>query len=256
MEQRLVCDTVRDLLPMYIEHMTSGASNESIEEHMGNCAECRAVLEQMKQPISVETAPEVKDFKKFLNKSKWNLFYWIMGVAAIIAIVTCFIVNLATERKLSWFYIVSVSLITAYLPAYVFIVSSKRKFVKALAVLSICVVALVGTVQMVLHYLMNIGEIWFWEIGLPVMALWLAIVWIGVASNVLFHANAVIALAIITFLAALGNILTDFIVGNYQEIDDLYIRYTFEGLGDIIIAAILLIIGCIIQIRKNRKTEG
>ena len=39
MEQRLVCDTVRDLLPMYIDHMTSEASNESITSHMADCGE-------------------------------------------------------------------------------------------------------------------------------------------------------------------------------------------------------------------------
>ena len=87
MEQRLVCDTVRDLLPMYIDHMTSEASNESITSHMADCGECRAVMEQMKQPVRVETAPEVKEFKKFMKKSKMSLFYWIMGAAAVIAVV-------------------------------------------------------------------------------------------------------------------------------------------------------------------------
>ena len=45
MEQRLVCDTVRDLLPMYIDHMTSEASNESIEEHVEGCQGCRDASE-------------------------------------------------------------------------------------------------------------------------------------------------------------------------------------------------------------------
>ena len=67
MEQKLVCDTVRDLLPMYIDHMTSEVSNESIEEHISDCGECRTVLEQMRKPVAVETAPEIKEFKKFLK---------------------------------------------------------------------------------------------------------------------------------------------------------------------------------------------
>lgn len=79
MEQRLVCDTVKDLLPMYIDNMTSVASNESIEEHIKGCEGCRAVLEQMKQPLAAETAPDVKEFKRFLKKSKLSLLYWIMG---------------------------------------------------------------------------------------------------------------------------------------------------------------------------------
>ena len=53
MEQRLVCDTVKDLLPMYIDNMTSETSNKSIEEHINTCGECRSVLEQMRKPVEV-----------------------------------------------------------------------------------------------------------------------------------------------------------------------------------------------------------
>ena len=69
MEQRLVCDTVRDLLPMYIDQMTSDITNRSMEEHIESCGECRAVMEKMKLPVQAETAPEVKEFKKFLRES-------------------------------------------------------------------------------------------------------------------------------------------------------------------------------------------
>ena len=43
MGQRLECDTVRDLLPMYIDHMTSDISNALIEEHISGCEECGKV---------------------------------------------------------------------------------------------------------------------------------------------------------------------------------------------------------------------
>ena len=158
MEQRLVCDTVRDLLPMYIEQMTSEASNESIKQHMQDCGECKAILEQMQHPVRTETAPEISDFKKFMKKSKMRLFYWIMGAAAAIAVITCFIVNLAIDKRLTWFYIVCAGIMTAYLPAYACIISKKHKFGKMLAVLSVCTVGLVGVVQAVLYYLMGIGR--------------------------------------------------------------------------------------------------
>lgn len=256
MEQRLVCDTVRDLLPMYIDQMTSDVTNRSMEEHMESCGECRAVMEQMKQPVQAETAPEVRDFKKFLNDSKkrMRLFYWFMGAAALIAVLTCFIVNLATEKGLSWFYIVCMGIGVAYLPAYVFIVSRKYKFEKALAVLSVCVIGLVGTVQIVLHDLMGIGEVWFWNIGLPVTSYWLTVVWMGVFFRILFHCNWFAVLAAIAFLAIPGNYFTNRLVGNYEGIDDFFKNFISNGLGNLLLAVFLLI--CADWWRRKRRNGG
>lgn len=256
MEQRLVCDTVRDLLPMYIDHMTSEASNESIEGHMENCQECRDALEQMRSPVRVEAAPEVKDFRKFLKKSKMSLLYWMAGAAALIAIVACFIVNLAVDQRLSWFYIVGIGIVTAYLPAYVWITASKHRFVKGLAVLSICVFLVVGTVQIVLYYLMGIGEMWFWEIGLPVTVLWLVIVWAGVAFHGCFHTNALISLSVITFLAVPGNYLTQCLTGDCQGIHSLDIGSIADGMGNGLAAVLLLLAGLAWQRRKGKKEDG
>lgn len=256
MEQRLVCDTVRDLLPMYIDHMTSEASNRSIEGHMENCRECRETLEQMRRPVGVEAAPEVKEFKKFIKKSGMSLFYRIMGAAAIIAAVTCFIVNLAIDQRLSWFYIVCTGIVTAYLPVYVWIVAPKRRFAAALAALSVCVVVLVGTVQIVLHDLMGIGGIWFREIGLPVMILWLGIVWIGAACYECLHMNVLISLAVVSFLSVPGNCLTHMLTGDYVNIQDAYDRFIYDGLGNGLLAAALLTAGIIVRIRKGKKEDG
>lgn len=255
MEQRLVCDTVRDLLPMYIDHMTSEASNESITSHMADCGECRAVMEQMKQPVRVETAPEVKEFKKFMKKSKMSLLYWIMGAAAVIAVVTCFIVNLAIDKRLSWFYIVCAGILTAYAPAYVCIVSQKNRMEKALAVLSICTVLVIGVVQMVLYYQMGIGGLWFWDMGLPVTALWLLIVWIGAASHMLFRVNLFISIAIIAFLAVPGNVATHLLIGDYRGMEDIYANYMLDGMGNIIAAFAFLFIGIAFRARKGKKLE-
>ena len=47
------------------------------------------------------------------NKLKKVLF-WILNIAYITAILTCFIVNLAVDHTLSWFFIVLASIIVAY----------------------------------------------------------------------------------------------------------------------------------------------
>lgn len=256
MEQRLVCDTVRDLLPMYIDHMTSEASNESIEGHMESCRECRDVLEQMRRPVNVDAAPEVKEFRKFLKKSKMSLLYGIAGAAALIAVITCFIVNLAVDQRLSWFYIVGAGIITAYVPAYVWIAASGHRFIKALAALSACTLLLVGTVQIVLYYLMDIGGMWFWEIGLPVTMLWLAIVWTGVAFHGCFHMNALVSLAVITFLAVPGEYFTKWLTGDCRKIPVWDSGLIADGLANGMAAVLLLLAGIILEIRKRKRRDG
>ena len=256
MEQRLVCDTVRDLLPMYIDHMTSDVSNESIEEHIGRCSECRTVLEQMREPVTAETAPEITDFKKFLKKSKMSIFYWIMGAAAAIAVLTCFIVNLAVEKRLSWFYIVLAGIATGYLPVYVAVSGQEHRILKMLAVLNVCVFGLLGVIQLVIYYQMGIGEIWFWKIGVPVAALWSVIVWAAVAVRVKLHGSILTAAAVLAVLAVFGNYMTNVIGGYYNGWEDYAADFVSNGLGNVVAAVVLLVIDFAVYIRKGKNRYG
>ncbi len=65
------CEIVKDLLPSYIDGLTSAESNSEIETHLETCEECKETLEQMKTEISVENVElnkeNIKPFKK-LNK--------------------------------------------------------------------------------------------------------------------------------------------------------------------------------------------
>lgn len=251
MEQKLVCDTVNDLLPIYIEHMTSETSNKSIEDHLEECDECKNVLEKMRQPVYVETAPEVINFKKFYIKSRMKIFYWIMGIAAVLAVLTCFIVNLAIDKRLTWFYIVTMGIFTAYLPTCVLIISKKYKFIKSLLALNGCSVVLLGIIQIVLNSLMNLGGIWFWDTALPICVIWSGVVWIGVGCYTLLHLNISISLAIITILTVPGNFLTNLIAGEEQN----PIINIINGLGTFGIALVFFIIGILIHLSKKNNLE-
>ncbi len=255
MEQRLVCDTVRDLLPMYIDHMTSDASNESIEEHIGGCRECEMVLKQMQEPVFVEPAPEVEDFKKFLKKSRMGLFYWVMGAAAVIAIVTCFIVNLAVEGRLSWFYIVIVSIVTGYLPVYLVISGQKHRVLKMLACLNLCVFFLIGVIQLTLYYEMGIGDIWFWKYGAPIAALWSVILWFTVLVRVKFHATLLTSFVVFLWLAVAGNFLTNMLCGHYTGVGDYMTRFLTDGFGNVATAVAFLLLDFIVYCKKKGKVE-
>lgn len=65
------CEIIKDLLPSYVDSLTSDESNFEIEEHLKNCSDCAQVYEQMKADIKtkpvVYNKEKIKPFKK-LNK--------------------------------------------------------------------------------------------------------------------------------------------------------------------------------------------
>lgn len=252
MEQKLVCDTVKDLLPLYVDGLTSEASNQSINAHLNECGDCRTALAQMTEQLEVEAAPEVENFKKYLNKSKLSIFYWVMGIVAIIAVITCIIVNIAVELRLSWSLIVLGGIITAYLPAYVAIEAENHKFIKAVAALNGCVFGLLLLIQAVVYGVMGIGSIWIWRIGLPIVLLWSAVVWLSILCHVCFKLNPLIALSVLCFLAVPGNAVTNWIAGEYHSIADFTDNFVSNGLGDVMMGVVFLVIGLILQIKKQK----
>ncbi|MCG8484745.1 MAG: zf-HC2 domain-containing protein [Clostridia bacterium] len=66
------CEIIKDLLPSYIDGLTSAESNFEIEKHLKDCSQCQVFLEQMKADVNVEDTEynkeEIKPFKKFNKK--------------------------------------------------------------------------------------------------------------------------------------------------------------------------------------------
>lgn len=55
------CGVIRDLLPSYIDRLTSQDSNEIIEEHMQNCKACREFYKEMSDQEFEPVAADVTD---------------------------------------------------------------------------------------------------------------------------------------------------------------------------------------------------
>ena len=69
---KIECDIVRDLLPLYVEQMSSEASNRVIEEHLAECEQCKIMYQEMKSPdlhIRYDRAP-AESFNKYVKKEK------------------------------------------------------------------------------------------------------------------------------------------------------------------------------------------
>jgi len=70
-DNRISCEVIQDLMPTYVDGLASSATAAMIEEHVAECAECRAMLESMKEG-TVPQAEAERDAKEidFLRKSK------------------------------------------------------------------------------------------------------------------------------------------------------------------------------------------
>jgi hypothetical protein len=71
------CEIIKDLLPSYIDELTSDESNKEIENHIRACSKCKSELDNMKQDINIEmlesNKKDIQPLKKF-NKKYMNIF--------------------------------------------------------------------------------------------------------------------------------------------------------------------------------------
>ena len=89
------CKIIQDLLPNYIDKLTTEESNIYLEEHLKQCEECRKNLEDMEKELKLDTdkkdGKKVKYMKKFSNK---------MRILKLILFVILIIFLISTGRKM------------------------------------------------------------------------------------------------------------------------------------------------------------
>ena len=88
---KLDCEVIRDLLPLYAEHMASPASTALVEEHLQECEACRAELEQMQLPVPVQPEPQpdapLKNIRSSLNRRRLRTMLCSFAAALALAAV-------------------------------------------------------------------------------------------------------------------------------------------------------------------------
>lgn len=94
------CKLIQDLLPNYIEKLTSSESNKIIEEHLEECKECKKIYEKMK--VDFENNHENNDVEvNYAKKVKANLKVLNFILIVIVVAVLVFVGNIV--RKYSIF---------------------------------------------------------------------------------------------------------------------------------------------------------
>ena len=86
------CEIIRDLLPLYIDGLTSKESNQEIEKHLKNCEECQKYYQEMTGDIdnfSVITNEEIEDvnlIKKIKKKNRKKALGIFVGAFVLLGV--------------------------------------------------------------------------------------------------------------------------------------------------------------------------
>lgn len=80
------CEIIQDLLPLYVEEMTSDASSKLVEEHLRHCSSCSAALRAMKKQISVPQCNlrPLARIRQDINKKRGLTVAFVASILAIV----------------------------------------------------------------------------------------------------------------------------------------------------------------------------
>lgn len=92
MKNKLPCEVVKDLLPSYVEQLTSDVTNELVKEHVEDCVDCKGTLEAMNQQnMAYEKEQETAQEKEidFLKKTRRCIRRIAIGSIVIAFLLFC-----------------------------------------------------------------------------------------------------------------------------------------------------------------------
>ncbi len=192
-----------------------------------------------------------RKLKGFFSKTKqMYLFYGFSGLS-FIAIAVCIIVDLALNKGITWSLIPVSACLFADLLLYVLLDSKHNKGFIPLIIISIGTFCLLSVIQVTNYYIMGFGSMWLFHYGLPILLLWLSILWIPMLSRKFFKLNIWYCISLFLLLSIIGNYITNVITSNYSWKDVFNMRnFLNNGLVIIIIIIIFTIIGIV---RKQKQ---
>ena len=80
------CKIIQDLLPSYIDHLTSDETNHYIEEHLHSCEKCTKVLEDMKDNTNILAKEQLKPNRETNYLKKFNKKFRIIQLLLIVIV--------------------------------------------------------------------------------------------------------------------------------------------------------------------------
>lgn len=144
------CDVIRDLLPLYVDGISSFGSKQLVDEHITECSDCRNVLSKLRNTEYDTDITEEKEsvLQHTYEKTKRRTLFAGSVIASIlmIPVIVCLIINIAAGHALDWFFIVLASLMLAaslivvplMVPAKKFLYTSLFSLASLIMLLAVC----------------------------------------------------------------------------------------------------------------------
>lgn len=254
MDQKLSCELVKDLLPNYIENMTSAETNKIIEEHLMTCSQCREALQEMKQELPLEVAPEVKDFKKYIRQTRFQYGIAALFGLSVLAVMVCLIVNIAVDRTLSWSWIAAGGILYTDITVYTLIKAKKNKLLKGLFAASVLVIPYLALIyEVTSRFYVTTSYNWFWRLAFPLALYWVIGIWLMVLIWRVFKPNLFYLFSILMFYSVPGGLLVKFLTTGNLFADGFHLDTFVNITGNMAAAVILLVFGILYEIKKKRS---
>ena len=67
---KITCNTVADILPLYVDEVVSDDTKLLVSEHLAKCENCRKKYENMKGTVTIPASTDVKQLKNFKDSLK------------------------------------------------------------------------------------------------------------------------------------------------------------------------------------------
>lgn len=152
---KIDCNVIRDLLPLYADNVCSEESRRLVNEHLPQCAECVAVLEQLRTSEIEAGLKDEKDeviryqAKRFRRRSA-TVGSVVSGIF-MVPILVCLIVNLVSGSGLDWFFIVLAGLAVAASLIIVPLTVPENKLLWTFCAFCASLMVLLGVCALVTH---------------------------------------------------------------------------------------------------------
>lgn len=100
MKTTLNCNIIRDILPLYVEKLTSEESNAAVNQHLEQCEDCRKYLENIQRPIDCPNVPEkeidyMRKIKNSFKRKTYTLavFITVFCITLLVLFLRLFIIG-------------------------------------------------------------------------------------------------------------------------------------------------------------------
>ena len=91
MKNNIPCEMIKDVLPSYVDKLTSDVTNNLVEEHINECKDCKNILESMQDSsignIGEDDKKEIDFLKKNRKKNTSIIIGSVMVVIAILVVI-------------------------------------------------------------------------------------------------------------------------------------------------------------------------